>query len=149
MDIGDQAARARVADAVKERRRSLRLGQEDVAAAGGPSTATLYQIESRAPKGYSAATIEKLEDVLRWARGSVRAIADGGEPTEVEPSAPNGRGADLARGITPIEVGAHGYLIRMYPNPDASQDEVNDAIQRVVAAVLHQLGELRRDTTDH
>lgn len=68
------------------------LTQQDVQAAGGPSTATLRVLERGVPQEYRAATIEPLEDVLRWERGSVERILAGGRAVELvsgKPTAPD------------------------------------------------------------
>lgn len=75
---------------VRERRLHLRLTQHDVAAAGGPSIATIRNIEAATHDSYRGRTLNQLEDVLGWERGSVDAILNGGEPrlkTEPQPAA--------------------------------------------------------------
>ncbi|MET8985939.1 helix-turn-helix transcriptional regulator [Nonomuraea wenchangensis] len=66
---------------VKERREHLRLTQHDVSARGGPSVATVRNIESAAAEGYRGRTFSQLEDALGWTRGSVDAILHGGQPS--------------------------------------------------------------------
>ena len=71
---------SRLAARVRERRDELGLTQEDVRAAGGPSTATMRLIEGALQEAYQLAIITRLERVLEWERGSARRILDGGEP---------------------------------------------------------------------
>jgi hypothetical protein len=72
---------------VRERRERLGLTQAQVASSGGPGTATQTAIEHAAKTSYQSRILASLEDALGWARGSCRAILDGGEPT-VKPAAP-------------------------------------------------------------
>jgi hypothetical protein len=71
---------SRLARYVIDRRNELGLTQEDVRAAGGPSTATLRNIEGALQDSYKPGSLAKLERVLGWATGSVRKILDGQEP---------------------------------------------------------------------
>jgi transcriptional regulator with XRE-family HTH domain len=101
---------------VRERRDELGLTQEEAAARGGPSTATLRLIENAADASYRPKSLRQLEQVLGWAPGSARAILAGGEPELLnhrprDPRAPVG--ADLydaifeyllSRGGTPHEL---------------------------------------------
>jgi hypothetical protein len=65
----------------KERREQLRLTQHGVTVRGGPSVATVRNIEAAAAERYRGSTFTQLEDALGWERGSVDAILDGGDPT--------------------------------------------------------------------
>lgn len=65
---------------VKERRERLRLTQHDVASMGGPSVATVRNIEAAIHTSYRGKTFTQLEDVLGWERGSVNDILRGEEP---------------------------------------------------------------------
>lgn len=77
----DELDYGRLADAVRDRRRELRMTQEDVRARGGPSTATLRQIERGSALDYRSGTTEPLEDAIGWRRGSVDTVLRGGDPT--------------------------------------------------------------------
>ena len=66
---------------VKERREALRLTQQDVAALGGPSVATIRNIEAATNGSYRGRTYSQLEEVLKWTRGSVETVLSGGNPT--------------------------------------------------------------------
>jgi hypothetical protein len=65
---------------VKERREHLRLAQHEVTVRGGPSVATVRNIEAATADRYRGRTFTQLEDALGWGRGSVDAILRGGEP---------------------------------------------------------------------
>lgn len=81
--MGGMATRkdwSRLAARVRERRDELGLTQEDVRAAGGPSTATMRLIEGALQESYQPAILTRLEKALEWERGSARRILDGGEP---------------------------------------------------------------------
>lgn len=142
MDIADPDARHRVAQAVRGRRHALGLTQAEVTAAGGPSKAVLYQLEHGKPKGYRDALVAGLEGILGWAPGSLAAVARGERPVELddqsdgrpggESSGASGDG-DAARAI---EINAHGYRVTLYPNPDKTPEEIHEALQRVIGAIL-------------
>jgi transcriptional regulator with XRE-family HTH domain len=72
---------AHLASAVRARRDELGLTQEQVAAAGGPSTATMRLIESALAQSYRQRTFRQLEEALGWERGTCRRVLAGGEPT--------------------------------------------------------------------
>lgn len=76
----------RLARFVRDRRDELGMSQEDVRAAGGPSTATMNMIENPDHRraGYSRSTYSKLERALRWQPMSARAILKGGDPSPVD-----------------------------------------------------------------
>lgn len=80
----------RLADAVVARRAQLRLSQEDVRAAGGPSDVVLSRIEQCREPHPRGNTIQKLDVGLQWEPGSAAAVLAGGEPTPVgQPAALN------------------------------------------------------------
>ena len=70
----------RLAALVSERRGDLRMTQEEVRAAGGPSTATQRLIEGGRQSRYQPRILADLEAALGWQRGSVRRILAGGDP---------------------------------------------------------------------
>ncbi len=70
----------RLAALVSERRADLGMTQEDVRAAGGPSTATMRLIEGGHQSRYQPVILGRLETALKWERGSVRRILAGGDP---------------------------------------------------------------------
>lgn len=76
---------ARLARYARERRDELGLTQEEVAARGGPSTATLRIIENldrdnASQSSFRPKSLRQLEDGLGWERGSALTIIAGGEP---------------------------------------------------------------------
>lgn len=142
MDIAEPAARRRVAAAIKDRREAKRLRQEDVSAAGGPSKAVMFQLENAAEKGYSDATIGKLEDALQWRRGSVAAIVAGGDPTPLDEPAPQPptRSPDESGTYTVITAG--GLTIRIAPAPGARLQDVIARQSEIAEIVAKRLAEL-------
>lgn len=70
----------RLAEAARDRRNELGLTQEDVTAAGGPSTSTMRLIEGALQDGYTPVILRRLETALRWAPGSARALLTAGDP---------------------------------------------------------------------
>ena len=73
----------RLGELVSERRGDLGLTQEDLRAAGGPSTATQRLIEGGHQSRYQPTILARLETALGWQRGSVRRILAGGDPVIV------------------------------------------------------------------
>jgi hypothetical protein len=69
----------RLAQHVRERRVELGMTQEDVRAAGGPSTATMTLIEGAKQDKYELYILARLENALRWRKGSIRDILAGGD----------------------------------------------------------------------
>lgn len=81
MDSHSPEALQRLGWFVRQRRLNMAgASQADLNARGGPSVSVLSKIETGA-RAYGERVHVKLEDVLGWERGSVRAILDGGEPT--------------------------------------------------------------------
>ena len=77
----------RLAMMVRERRYDdLGMTQEQVAAAGGPSTATQRMIEGARQHRYHLSTLRRLEDALGWEHGSVRRVLAGGDPAPAPPA---------------------------------------------------------------
>ena len=70
-----------LAEKVIERRTQLGMTQQDVQAAGGPSTATLRNIEGAHQTSYRRVIKSRLERALGWRVGSVDAVLAGGEPS--------------------------------------------------------------------
>lgn len=66
----------RLGVAVRRRRERLGLTQQEVAAKGGPSTATMRQIEGGLTDGYRAKTLYQLDEALDWERGTCIAIVE-------------------------------------------------------------------------
>lgn len=71
--------RERLADLMEARASELGMRWEDVAAAGGPAVRTLQAIRHE-DKPLRRLTVLRIETALRWERGSVSLILDGGDP---------------------------------------------------------------------
>jgi transcriptional regulator with XRE-family HTH domain len=65
---------------IRERRGELGLTQREVHSVGGPSPATLYQLESGQHGSYRPHILRRLERALGWGAGSVRRALAGGLP---------------------------------------------------------------------
>jgi transcriptional regulator with XRE-family HTH domain len=74
---------------IRDRRAELGLTQREVHSVGGPSPATLYQLESGHRGSYRPHILRRLERALGWGAGSVRRALAGGAPLlEGEPDRP-------------------------------------------------------------
>ena len=116
----------RLADRVRERRTDLDLTQEDVRAAGGPSTATLRLIEGALQDNYQQIILRRLEDALGWQRGSVRRVLDGDEPALASPEPVTSSG-----GIT-----LPSFTVTGSAEPAAVTDDATAMETAVVTAAL-------------
>jgi hypothetical protein len=99
----------RLAGFVRARREEdLGLTQEEIAAAGGPSTATQRLIEGARHDSYRPASLRSLERALQWEPGSVRAILAGGDPVPgpEDPTMPGVIPVDPAPAGTAVPAGA-------------------------------------------
>jgi hypothetical protein len=78
---------------VTRRRHELGLTQPQVQAAGGPSAATVRNIESATQTSYRDGILRALERALKWPSGAVDSILAGGEPEDAQrPPAPTNAG---------------------------------------------------------
>ncbi len=66
-----------LATAVVERRNQIGLTQEDLANRGGPSTATIRQVETAAQDSYRPRTLFALDASLNWEQGTALRLARG------------------------------------------------------------------------
>lgn len=128
----------RLAALVSERRTDLQMTQEDVRAAGGPSTATMRLIEGGGENRFQPAILARLETALRWQRGSVRQILAGGDPVPfpdepvtgplpavaLAPSPEPGYGRDDA-GSVPSAVTRNVVLAAINPHERALWKEIH------------------------
>src|SRR4051794_26946670 len=73
-----------IGDLVAERRKTLALTQAGLASLAGISRGTVRNIETRTVEPNDS-TWERLEPVLGWATGSMRAFQQGDNPIEVLP----------------------------------------------------------------
>lgn len=78
--IDDPEVRARLGSLVQKRRFQIGLTQEEVRAAGGPSTATMRLIEGGLQDSYRPGVLADLERALQWEHGSVDLVIAGGDP---------------------------------------------------------------------
>lgn len=76
----EHAAWEHLARLIRERRAELGLTQREVHSVGGPSPATLYQLESGHRGSYRPHILRRLERALGWGAGSVRRALAGGLP---------------------------------------------------------------------
>lgn len=75
---------ARLADAVAKRRAYLRLSQENIRDAGGPSDVVLSRLERNVGAHPRPDTLHKLDGPLQWEPGSAAAVLNGGDPTPIQ-----------------------------------------------------------------
>lgn len=111
----------RLAEAVLKRRLQLGDSQVEIAQRGGPSNATLTNIENGRTENLEPATARKLDVGLKWESGSARAVWEGtGE----------------ARPLTPV-----GQLKRMISSVESAKMAADDKayILRVLQAELENL----------
>lgn len=83
--MNDAPDRRRLGAAVKARRNQLLMTHAAIHAAGGPSPTVLQNIENGRNITIRHATGVRLEDALKWRRGSVDALLAGGDALELEP----------------------------------------------------------------
>lgn len=87
--VPDRADWAHLGLLIRERRAELGLTQREVHSFGGPSAATLYQLESGRPGSYRPHILRRLERALGWGAGSVRRALAGQLPvldSDTEPA---------------------------------------------------------------
>lgn len=74
----------RLSDAVISRRIELGYGtRQAFARATGITSRTIGDIEKYRKASYGQSTLAQIEQTLRWAPGSIRAVLAGGDPTPV------------------------------------------------------------------
>ena len=88
---------ARLKEFVVRRRVELGLSQRKFAEAAGVSLGTAARLERGAGSPVRVSTVPKLEDALRWPRGTFQVIRAGGDPPRA-PSQPPGRRSDQLDG---------------------------------------------------
>lgn len=71
-------------DTIKQRRLALGLKQSDAAQLAGVTVRTYGRIERSEAAGLSSLTAAGIERALQWGPGSLDAIKNGGEPTELQ-----------------------------------------------------------------
>jgi hypothetical protein len=120
----------RLAAFVRDRRTDLGLTQEDVHAAGGPAPATMRLIEGALQLSYRPEILKRLEDALRWQRGSVRAVHEGREPVPLEDAAGGAPSAAVPAAPRPAPSPDQGVRAALY----AALALVNAPLREVVLA---------------
>jgi transcriptional regulator with XRE-family HTH domain len=161
----DQEGWERLGRAVKARRERLGLTQEEVASRGGPSTATLRNIEGAQGTGYRARTLYQLDEALGWTRGCAVAIAEGEAPwfdlsrtfeefverVVRDVSGEIGRGDDFPVGTpdTPPEPAKPRPASEAAIRPgDLTTDEIADVLTRLVAELHARANDSRGGGAD-
>lgn len=115
--------------AINQRRRGLGLRWKDIYQASGLSQETVRQIRNGRTPSRITDSEARLEDALRWQRGSIQAIRDGREPTPLA-------GTPGAPAAYPDWVGDNQFFrhIYDYAGPDADEQDKRVAIRAVVFA---------------
>ncbi|WP_067483848.1 hypothetical protein [Actinomadura hibisca] len=133
----------RLARFVLERRNELGLKQEEVRQAGGPSTATLRNIEGASQASYKPHILAGLERALQWKTGSVQAILSGGEPLTAEAAAREGLARERAGQPTVADiVQQHDEILAKVKEFLADADAREE---RVLLGMLQALRQSRSD----
>lgn len=125
---------------IRQRRSDLSLSQADVAAAGGPSTATLRLIEKGKHPRFRASTSESLERILGWRYGTIHATLSGSPlPDDSDKLV---AATELANSLAAISAAICDVLPRLTPG-DRRRAQLGQAISAIEHAA--ELGE--PDTT--
>ena len=143
----EQAALERLAREVVTRRAELGMSQEDVAAAGGPSVATLRLIEGARQPSYRPLTLGALDRALFWPPGSAAQVL---AKTGTSPAGERGVAAATVRdpGERLQDFGNH--VVSYWPwlldevRRRYGPEEAEHIVQEVVARALD-----RREHLDH
>ena len=77
-----------VSGAVRERRESLRLSQNDAAARAGLSAGIWNMLENGRRESIRARTAKQIAEALGWTPDSIERLARGEEPVEAAPERP-------------------------------------------------------------
>lgn len=75
----------RLAEAVRQRREQLKLRQNDLESRGGPSGATVRNIEQAAKDKYAPRTYRQIDDALRWPPGTAAKLIVGENDVPAKP----------------------------------------------------------------
>lgn len=120
MSAPEKFAWARLAAAVQDRRHELGLTQKDLEARGGPSAATVRNIEQAARAVYRPVTFRTLEQALEWPRGHCRQILAGQDEVD-----------EVVQQVDALTTAA-GLLLRV----EKYESAVTDAIGRGEVEIL-------------
>ncbi|MFI7642422.1 hypothetical protein [Nonomuraea sp. NPDC049400] len=119
----DQQPRERLTARMETRRVALRLQWGEVATRAGMSTAHLRRIRN----GESPLTPlmqSALEDALQWARGSIGAILEGGDPVEVA----------VATGVSSLAATGHAKV-----ESGRSEDQTTEGLEAALRELARRL----------
>jgi transcriptional regulator with XRE-family HTH domain len=133
----------RIDAAIKARAEELRKTLDQVAAEAGITKQTLRAIRRGENRPFYK-TANGIEDSLRWERGGLYALLDGGEPTAL-PDEPPASGEPVPVLIDPFEVQIRGL-------DHLTEDEQNEIIAEMRAEKARKLREARergQDTQEH
>lgn len=112
----------RLGDGVLKRRAELDLTQLDVWQAGGPSNTTLTKIEKGEADTLPRTTARKLDEGLRWVKGSAKALFDHGtEPLPLP---------DDIQGLARADVRRLAEAIRAAAIDESTRDELLQVLDR-------------------
>ena len=129
-----------LAQQVRDRREELGLTQENLAALGGPSTATLRLIENAAARSYRAKTLRQLEAALGWQEQSARRILAGLKPVLLDD-------IDSQDGHDPV-TGIEAWVMEVADLPeDEHNAELGALLRKVAAARAERLAAKPADAT--
>lgn len=124
----------------QQRREQLGLTQQEVAARGGPSTATLRIIESGVEGSYRVKTLRQLDVGLGWAPGSSSAVLRGLEPTLAEQVTYARPETVTARAVIPAPSTA------AVPTPGEGESAGMAQVDAIRAAMRAELAALREES---
>lgn len=79
-----EKGRRALAEAIKNRRQELGLGQGDLGASGGPSIVTVGQLEREQIENPQPTTLKRLDTALRWEPGTAAEILAGRKVTRAD-----------------------------------------------------------------
>jgi len=135
----------RLGRVVRDWREEVALTQQQIQAAGGPSTAKLREIERGDGAGTEERTKRRLEKALGWAHGSIDTVLGGGDPApaplrqaETGVSVPRAQGFD-------VEV----VLVRIRRDLHAdSREEIRQAAERLAQSAVDKM-QLSAELIEH
>jgi transcriptional regulator with XRE-family HTH domain len=154
----------RLGAAFAEGRSSQNLTQDDVVARSGIGLSTIQAIERGGPFKGVTASMRLYAVLLGWAPGSIEAVLDGGDPTELPPAAGQSNLKGLPYRIaqalnegTTIEarlraIGPGGEIVLVVKGREGATDAEKRAILREwerQEGWLDRLGEVADDPSDN
>lgn len=128
---------ARFAEIVKARRDALGLTQGQARAVGGPTNSTFTKIENMQWAPGRQGTLQKLDDALRWTKGSsARILYEGGDPT---PSDQEPLRADEATSTQATADHAIGLSVLLETISSTMWSTLGDKLPPAAGRALHEL----------